>query len=257
MTPQQLERYSRHTVIPEIGEEGQARIIASRVLVIGIGGLGSPAAFYLAAAGVGRLGLMDYDTVDLSNLQRQILHATPDLGRLKVESAAEKLAALNPDTDIQLHRQDITAEESASLLQEYDFVISATDNFESKYRINDACVTAGIPFSHGGINGLHGQTVTVFPRKTACFRCIFPEPPAPGVMPPASELGVLGSAAGMLGTIQATEALKFLADFGSPLTDCLLTFNAATMDFQRIKLQRQPDCPACRNDAAHANAPYR
>jgi molybdopterin-synthase adenylyltransferase len=245
LTAQQQERYSRHIVIPEIGEAGQRRIVDAKVLVVGVGGLGSPAAFYLAASGVGTLGLMDNDTVDLSNLQRQILHATPDLGRLKVSSAAEKLTALNPEIDIRLHRADITSESGTALIGEYDFVISATDNFASKYRINDACVATGIPFSHGGIVRFHGQTITVVPGKTACFRCVFNEPPPPGSMPSASELGVLWSAAGLLGTIQATEAIKFLAGIGEPLTDALLTFNVLTMEFQKIRIQRQPGCAAC------------
>jgi len=245
LTTNQQERYSRHLVIPDFGEKGQKRLLEARVLVVGMGGLGSPAAFYLAAGGVGKLGLMDPDRVDRSNLQREILHTTADVGRLKVESAAEKLAALNPEVTLQLYREGITAANAETLVRDYDFVISATDNFESKFQINDACVAMRVPFSHGGINRYHGQTITVLPGRTACFRCFFPEPPAPGMVPTAAATGVLGAAAGMLGTVQAAETVKFLTGVGELLTDTLLTFNAADMDFQKIKLGRQPGCPAC------------
>jgi molybdopterin-synthase adenylyltransferase len=245
LTPQQQERYSRHIVLPEIGENGQRRISDAKVLVVGVGGLGSPAAFYLAASGVGTLGLMDNDTVDLSNLQRQILHGTADLGRLKIASAAEKLTALNPEINLRLYREDITSDNGIAVIGEYDFVVSATDNFDSKYRLNDACVAAGVPFSHGGIVRFHGQTITVAPNRSACFRCLFSEPPPPDLMPSATALGVLGPAAGLLGTIQATEAIKYVAGIGDLLNDVLLTFNVLTMEFQKIQISRRPGCSAC------------
>jgi len=245
LNDQEKERYHRQIIMPEIGLQGQEKIAAASVLVIGVGGLGSPAALYLAAAGVGRLGLVDSDTVERSNLQRQILHATPDLGRPKVLSAAEKLAALNPEVRIEPRQVVVTAETIRNLIRGYNFVISATDNFQSKYLINDACLLEGIPFSHGGIVRTYGQTLTVLPRRTACFRCLFAEPPPRGIMQSASAAGVLGPAAGILGTIQATEALKYLTGMGDLLTDTLLTLNAANMDFQKIRLNRNRDCPVC------------
>jgi len=245
LTEMEQERYGRQIIMPDIGIEGQKKIVASRMLVIGVGGLGSPVAFYLAAAGVGNLGLVDNDTVDLSNLQRQILHSTPDIDRPKVDSAAEKLLALNPSVKVKTYQLSVNASNIRSIIRDYDFVISATDNFKSKYLINDACLMEGIPFSHGGVIRTHGQTVTVLPGKTACFRCIFDEPPPKGAVMSASEAGVLGSAAGMLGTIQATEALKFVTGMGELLTDTILSFNAANMDFQKIKLNRNKECPIC------------
>lgn len=245
LTESEKERYERQIIMPDIGIEGQEKIAGAGVLVIGVGGLGSPAAYYLAAAGVGRLGLVDNDTVDLSNLQRQILHATPDLNRPKIDSASEKLAALNPEIEIVHHRLAVKADNIRALIRDYDFVVSATDNFKSKYLINDACLLEGVPFSHGGIIRTHGQTITVLPKQTACFRCIFEEPPPKGVVMPASEAGVLGAAAGILGTIQATEALKFIIGMGTLLTDTILSFNAASMDFQKIRLKRNSSCPAC------------
>ncbi len=245
LTEAEKERYGRQIIMPDIGIEGQQKIADSGILVIGVGGLGSPVSYYLAAAGVGRLGLVDKDTVDLSNLQRQILHSTPDLDRPKVVSASEKLKALNPSVNLELHQVSVKADNIRSIIREYDFVVSATDNFKSKYLINDACLMEGIPFSHGGVVRTHGQTVTVLPHQTACFRCIFEEPPPSGVMMPASQAGVLGAAAGMLGTIQATEALKFVTGMGELLTDMILSFNAANMDFQKIRLNRNGKCPVC------------
>lgn len=239
------ERYNRQIVMPDMGDEGQRKIAAASVLVIGIGGLGSPAAFYLAAAGIGRLGLVDNDIVDLSNLQRQILHATPDLGRPKVVSASEKLKALNPSITLEPQQVAIRAENIRSVIRGYDFVVSATDNFKSKYLINDACLLENIPFSHGGVVRTHGQTLTVLPRESACFRCIFEEPPAPGSVMPASQAGILGSVAGMLGTIQATEVLKYIVGFGELLTDVMLSVNAGSMDIQKIRLSRNRQCPVC------------
>ncbi|MBU2646769.1 HesA/MoeB/ThiF family protein [bacterium] len=245
LTKEDRERYGRQIIMPDIGIAGQEKILNSKILVIGVGGLGSPAAFYLAAAGVGTLGLVDSDTVDLSNLQRQILHATPDLGRPKVVSAAEKLRALNPRITVTPHQLAVKADNIGAIIREYDFVISATDTFKSKYLINDACLLEGVPFSHGGVIRYHGQTLTVIPWKTACFRCVFDEPPPTGTVMAASEAGVLGSAAGLLGTIQATEAIKYVCGTGELLTDVFLSINASNMDFQKIKLSRHRTCPVC------------
>jgi molybdopterin/thiamine biosynthesis adenylyltransferase len=244
-TEERLERYSRHIILKEIGIKGQERLYASKVLIIGAGGLGAPAALYLAAAGVGTLGVVDADKVDVSNLQRQIIHHTPDVGTLKVESAASKMRAINPDVKVQIHHAFVRAENIAELIRGYDFVIDGTDNFAAKFLINDACVLAGIPYSHGGILRFNGQTITVLPRQSACYRCIFIKPPPTGVVPTCSQAGVLGAIAGMLGTIQAAEALKYLTATGKPLTDALLTFDALEMNFRKVKVRRNPQCPVC------------
>lgn len=240
-----LARYSRNILLEEIGVAGQQRLAQAKVLVVGVGGLGSPAAFYLAAAGVGTLGLADADTVDLSNLQRQILHATADVGRRKVISAAEKLAALNPDVVIRPHPVYLTADNILPILADYDFVLDCTDGFPAKFLINDACVLAGKPFSHGGVLKFVGQTMTVRPHQSACYRCVFTEPPPAASVFVCAQTGILGAVAGMLGTIQAAEALKILAGVGAPLTDALLSFDALTMAFRKVPLHRNPDCPVC------------
>ncbi|RJX24583.1 MAG: HesA/MoeB/ThiF family protein [Desulfobulbus sp.] len=245
MTPAQRERYSRNILLRELGEAGQERLGRARVLVIGTGGLGSPIALYLAAAGVGTLGIVDSDRVDLSNLQRQIIHATPDLGRIKVESAAEAIQALNPEVRVRMLPVRLCAANILEIIRDYDFVIDGTDNFAAKFLINDACVLAGIPLSHGGVLRFEGQTMTVLPQKTACYRCIFRQPPLAGTVAVSSEVGILGSVAGMLGTIQATEAIKFVTGAGQLLANALLRFDALSMDFRRIPLQRQEDCPVC------------
>jgi len=245
LTPAQRERYSRNILLRELGEAGQERLGRARVLVIGTGGLGSPIALYLAAAGVGTLGIVDSDRVDLSNLQRQIIHATPDLGRIKVESAAEAIQALNPEVRVRMLPVRLCAANILEIIRDYDFVIDGTDNFAAKFLINDACVLAGIPLSHGGVLRFEGQTMTVLPQKTACYRCIFRQPPLAGTVAVSSEVGILGSVAGMLGTIQATEAIKFVTGAGQLLANALLRFDALSMDFRRIPLQRQEDCPVC------------
>lgn len=243
LTTEQKARYARHLSLPEIGEAGQAKLQAGRVLVIGAGGLGSPAAFYLAAAGVGTLGLMDSDVVDLSNLQRQILHTTAGLGRLKVDSARDTLRALNPDVVIQTHPVRLTEQNAPDLLAPYDFIIDATDNFASKFLIADACHRAGKPNSHAGIKEFTGQTMTVYPGRTTCYRCVFEKPPeeTPGMTP----RGPLGVVPGVIGTIQATEAIKHLLGIGKPLTNCLLVFDALAMTFRRVAVQRNPQCRLC------------
>lgn len=241
----QLERYSRHIILQEVGLEGQEKISDARVLIIGAGGLGAPAALYLAAAGVGTIGIVDNDRVDISNLQRQIAHFTEDVGREKVVSAAAKMRAINPDIIVQPLEMLLCADNIRSVIRDYDFVIDGTDNFPTKFLVNDACVMENIPFSHGGILRFDGQTMTVLPGRSACYRCTFRQPPPPDAVPTCSQAGVLGAIAGMLGTIQAAEALKHILGIGQLLTDSLLTFNAAAMNFRKIPLLRQADCPIC------------
>jgi len=244
-TEERLERYSRHIILKEIGVKGQERLYASKVLIIGAGGLGAPAALYLAAAGVGTLGIVDADKVDLSNLQRQVIHHTADVGTLKVESAAAKMRAINPDITVRTHHQYVMSDNIEGLIRDYDFVIDGTDNFAAKFLINDACVLAGIPYSHGGILWFNGQTMTILPRQTACYRCVFGKPPPQGAVPTCSQAGVLGAIAGMLGTIQAAEALKHVTGAGRLLTDALLTFDALEMNFRKVKVKRNSQCPVC------------
>ncbi len=244
-TDQQLERYSRHIILNNVGIEGQLKIMQGKVLIIGVGGLGSPAALYLAAAGVGTIGIVDADKVDLSNLQRQIIHFTSDLQKTKTQSAFEKMKALNPDVHVNTYHLRVTAENIREIIRDYDFVIDGTDNFPAKFLINDACVMEGIPFSHGGILRFSGQTMTVVPAESACYRCSFPEPPPKNAVPTCAEAGILGVVAGMLGTIQAAEALKYLIKQGSLLTNALLTFDALKMDFRKVALRKRADCPLC------------
>jgi len=237
----QSERYARHLMLPEIGMDGQLRLSSARVLVVGIGGLGSPAAFYLVAAGVGTVGLVDSDVVDLSNLQRQILHATADVGKSKVESAAHKLRALNPEVTVRTHPARLDPDNAAALLEAYEVVLDATDNFDAKFLIADACHAAGKPYVHAGILRFQGQAMTVIPGKTACYRCVFE-----GVPPPVGAVaGPIGGVPGVIGAIQATEAIKLLLQMGELLTDRLLTWDALTMRFREVRVRRNPDCPLC------------
>jgi molybdopterin/thiamine biosynthesis adenylyltransferase len=228
-----------------VGELGQERLLTGRVLIIGAGGLGSPAALYLAAAGVGSIGIADSDIVDLSNLQRQILHATADIGVAKTASAVAKLAAINPDLTLTAHQFRIERDNIAELLAQYDFVLDCTDNFDAKFLINDACVSAGKPYSHGGILKYSGQTMTVLPGKSACYRCIFPAAPDETTSLACSRAGVLGVLPGIIGTIQATEAIKSLVGIGELLLDRLLTYDSLKMKFREVPLRRSPHCPAC------------
>ena len=244
LTENQIERYSRHILLQDVGVEGQEKILNGRVLIIGAGGLGAPAALYLAAAGVGTIGIVDADVVDLSNLQRQIIHFTPDVGKSKVESAKEKMELINPDVKVVAYHKFLDSTNAADIISDYDFVIDGTDNFPVKFLINDACVMAGKAFSHGGILRFRGQTFTHIPGS-ACYRCMFKEPPPAGSVPTCSQAGVLGAIAGMLGTIQAAEALKYLTGVGVLLTDRVLTFDAKTMDFRTIKVKRSEYCPVC------------
>jgi molybdopterin/thiamine biosynthesis adenylyltransferase len=244
-TEERLERYSRHILLNDVGVEGQERLFAGKVLIIGAGGLGAPIAYYLAAAGVGRIGVVDADLVDLSNLQRQIVHFTADVGRPKTVSAREKMLALNPDVEVIEHPFFANAENISELITPYDFVVDGTDSFQAKFLINDACVLAHKPFSHGGILRFTGQTMNVFPGEGACYRCVFRKPPPPNAVPTCSEAGVLGAVAGILGTIQAAETLKFLTGAGTNLKNTLLSFDAKDMRFRHVRVQRDPDCPVC------------
>ena len=244
-TEEQLQRYSRHILLKEVGVEGQLKLNNARVLVVGAGGLGSPVALYLAAAGVGTIGIVDDDVVDLSNLQRQIIHSTPDVGRYKVESAAHTLQGLNPEVKIQEHKFRLCADNVMELVKGYDFVVDGTDNFSAKFLVNDACVLAGIPFSHGGVLRFAGQAMTVVPGESACYRCVFRQPPPEDAVSSCSEAGILGAIAGILGTIQAAEALKYITGTGQLLLNTLLTFDALAMDFRKVALARQDDCPVC------------
>ncbi len=240
-----LERYSRNIILQEVGIEGQQKIREASVLVIGAGGLGSPALLYLAAAGVGKLGVVDFDKVDLTNLQRQVIHFTPDVGKPKVISAKEKIEALNPDVEVKTYEELLTSENIREIIREYDFVIDGTDNFRSKFLINDACYFEKKPLSHGGILRFLGQTMTIIPDKTTCYRCVFNAPPPKNVVPTCSQAGILGSVAGILGTIQATEALKYITGVGELLENTLLTFDAKTFNFRKVKFNKNENCRLC------------
>lgn len=250
LSNEQLERYARHFPVPDFGREGQEKLQKARVLVIGAGGLGSPAALYLAAAGVGTLGIADSDEVELSNLQRQILHGTSDLGRPKVDSAAETLRELNPHVQLVTHRLFVTEDNLPALLRDYDFVLECTDNFAAKFAVNDACVREGKPLCHGSVIRFFGQVMTWTPGRGTCYRCVFHAPPAEGTALTAREAGVVGASAGVIGCLQAVEAIKYLLGTGELLTGCLLTCDLLDMDFQRIALRRDPDCPVCGKRAA-------
>ncbi len=243
-TEEQIERYSRHILLNDVGVEGQELISKARILVIGAGGLGAPVALYLAAAGVGTIGVVDSDEVELSNLQRQIIHFSADVGKAKVDSAKDKMEAINPDVNVITHEIHVDSSNIANIIQAYDFIIDGTDNFPIKFLINDACVMAKKPFSHGGILRFDGQTMTHLPGST-CYRCIFNGPPPENVVPTCSQAGVLGTVAGMLGTIQATEALKFITGVGELLTNQLLIFDAKTMSFRKSRFKRNSKCPLC------------
>jgi molybdopterin/thiamine biosynthesis adenylyltransferase len=240
----QSERYARHLTLPEIGPAGQERLRLSKVLVVGVGGLGSPAAFYLVAAGIGTVGLVDSDVVDLSNLQRQILHAEEDIGHRKVESAARKLRALNPEVEVRCHPVRLGPDDAAGLFSGYDMVLDATDNFPAKFLIADVCHAVSKPYVHAGILRFGGQVMTVIPGQTACYRCVFSSaPPAVAGVP----AGPVGAVPGVVGAIEAMEAIKVLLGIGVPLTNRLLTWDALNMSFREIQLSRNPDCPLCGN----------
>jgi adenylyltransferase/sulfurtransferase len=248
LTSDQIERYSRQILVPDLGGKAQIRLTQARVLVIGAGGLGSPAAFYLAAAGVGTVGIVDPDKVELSNLQRQILHGTSDIGRQKVDSARSTLARLNPDVDVKTYPLRFAEDNAGEIAADYDFIVDGSDNFDTKFLVNDCAVELGIAFSHAGIVRMQGQTITVIPGKSACYRCFFKAPPPPEEILNCEAAGILGAVAGTLGTIQATEAVKYLAGFDTGLlTDRLLIYDAKNMKFRDLQVQRDPNCVSCGN----------
>lgn len=244
-TPEQTQRYNRHLLLKDFGPEGQKKIMAAKVLVIGTGGLGSPVLLYLSAAGVGTLGIADGDVVDRTNLQRQVIHFTDDINRSKVASATEKINRLNPEVAIIAHAEMVTSANIMQVIKDYDIIVDATDNFGSKFLINDACVLCKKPFVHASVIQFLGQIMTIIPGRTACYRCFFPEPPPPGKVPGSREVGVFGAAAGTMGTLQATEVIKFIAGSGELLTNRLLVVETLEMKFREILIQRQDDCPAC------------
>ena len=241
----QINRYSRHILLPEVGGKGQKKLSKARIFVVGAGGLGSPVALYLAAAGVGTIGLIDSDVVDLSNLQRQVLHHTSDVNRPKVTSAKEKILALNPDVQVEIYEGRLTSENARELIEQYDVVIDGVDNFPAKFLINDACYFTKTPLVHGGILRFDGRVFTIIPDQSACYRCIFKEPPPPGLVANCQEAGIIGVVAGIIGTIQATEALKLVLNIGQPLTNRILDFNAQTTQFREIRTKRNPNCQLC------------
>lgn len=241
----QLQRYSRNLLLKEVGGSGQRRLQQSRVLVVGAGGLGSPAAMYLAAAGVGTIGLVDDDIVDLSNLQRQILHRTADVGVPKVDSARQTLTALNPETTVETYNLRLDESNAAALIADYDLIVSGVDNFPTRYAVNNACVAARKPLVEGGILRWVGTVLTVVPGAGPCYRCLYPNPPPPGSVPTCQEAGVIGALAGVIGSMQGVEALKLLLNVGRPLTGRLLVYDGLHGEFQYVSAPRRPDCPAC------------
>lgn len=246
-TNEQLERYSRHIILKEVGAKGQKKLLNSKVLIIGTGGLGAPAALFLAAAGIGTIGLVDFDEVELSNLQRQIIHLTKDVGKPKVISGKETINEMNPDVDVVTYKEWVNSNNIIDIIKDrdYDFIIDGTDNFPAKFLINDACVITGKPFSHAGIIRFQGQTMTYVPGKGPCYRCIFKSPPPPDAVPTCKQAGVLGVMGGIIGTIQATEAIKYVLGVGELLNGYLLTYSALNMEFRKVKLSHNKKCQVC------------
>ena len=245
LSNQEVERYSRHLIMPEVGMDGQLKLKAASVLCIGVGGLGSPVAMYLAAAGVGRLGIVDFDVVDYSNLQRQVIHGTPDVGRSKLESARDKLVAINPEVTIDMHEMALSSSNAFDVLGDYDIVVDGTDNFPTRYLVNDACVLLRKPNVFGSIFRFEGQVSVFATEQGPCYRCLYPEPPPPGLVPSCAEGGVLGILPGVIGTIQATETVKLIIGVGEPLINRFMIYDALLMKFRELKLRRDPDCPVC------------
>jgi len=250
LSPEELERYGRHLILPEVGFAGQRALKVSRVLLIGAGGLGSPAALYLAAAGVGTLGIVDFDAVERTNLQRQVVHSTAEIGQSKAASAARRIEALNPNVRAVVHAQRLGADNALDLLRDYDVIIDGTDNFQARYLVSDACVMLGKPNVHGSVYRFEGQASVFDARRGPCYRCMFPKPPPPGSAPSCADAGVLGVLPGIIGLIQATETIKLVLGLGEPLIGRLLTFDALRMRFRDLKLRKDPRCVACGPDAS-------
>ena len=244
LTPEQVKRYSRHIIMGDVGSSGQRKLIQSKALIVGAGGLGSPSAVYLALAGVGTIGIVDFDVVDLSNLQRQILHHTGDVGRPKLQSARDNIQAYNPDVNVALHEVRLESDNAMDIISQYDLVVNGADNFATRYLVNDACYLLGKPLVDGSILIFDGQT-TVFIPGQGCYRCLFPSPPPPGMVPNCAEAGVLGALTGLVGSIQATEALKLMLGIGESLSSRLILIDALSMSFREVKLKRNPACPLC------------
>ena len=244
-TNEQLERYSRHIILQEVGVKGQKKLLNASVLIIGAGGLGAPAALYLAAAGVGTIGIVDADEVDISNLQRQVIHTTNDVGKAKVKSAAETMEAINPDVTVKTYRTFVDSTNIMDLIKDYDFIIDGTDNVPAKFLINDACVMAGKPFSHAGIIRFKGQLMTYVPGEGPCYRCVFKNPPPKDAVPTCKQAGVIGAMGGVIGSLQAMEAIKYIIGKGELLTGKLLTYDALKMEFHTIKLPKDHHCAVC------------
>jgi molybdopterin/thiamine biosynthesis adenylyltransferase len=244
LTPEQVKRYGRHIIMGDVGSKGQRKLLESSALIVGAGGLGSPSAVYLALAGVGKIGIVDFDVVELSNLQRQILHHTSDVGRPKVQSARDNILAYNPGVNVVLHETRLESDNAMEIIGQYDMVINGADNFATRYLVNDACYLLNKPLVDGSILIFDGQA-TVFIPGEGCYRCLFPQPPPPGMVPNCAEAGVLGSLTGLVGSIQATEALKLMMGIGQSLTSRLLLIDALSMNFREVKLKRNPKCPLC------------
>lgn len=249
LNDEQIQRYSRHIILNHVGVEGQQKISEAKVLVIGAGGLGSPVLLYLAAAGVGTIGIVDSDVVDLTNLQRQIVHFTDDVNASKVQSAKEKINKLNPDVRVITFHEFVNSKNILGIIKDYDFIVDGTDNFPAKFLINDACILSKKPFSHAGILRFDGQLMTIVPDESACFRCVFPEPPPPDAVPTCSQAGVLGALAGIMGSLQAAEVLKYIIGIGEILKNRLLILDAFDMSFREVQLKKRPSCPVCGDDA--------
>jgi sulfur-carrier protein adenylyltransferase/sulfurtransferase len=245
LSNEEIARYSRHLIMPEVALDGQKKLKASKVLTVGTGGLGSPLALYLAAAGVGTIGIVDFDVVDESNLQRQIIHGTSDVGRPKVESAYDKLKDINPNVEVRVHEEALTSENAFEIFEDYDVIVDGTDNFPTRYLVNDACVLLGKPNVYGSIFRFEGQASVFYAEEGPCYRCLYPEPPPPGLVPSCAEGGVLGILPGAIGTIQATETVKLLLGIGEPLIGRLLLYDALGMSFREMKLRKDPNCPVC------------
>ncbi len=245
LTNEEILRYSRHLIMPEVAMEGQLKLKQAKVLLIGAGGLGAPLGLYLAAAGVGRIGLVDFDVVDFTNLQRQVIHGTKDVGRKKLDSAAERMADINPNIEIVKHEVALTSENALEILKHYDIVVDGTDNFPTRYLVNDACVLLGKPNVYGSIFRFEGQATIFAAKDGPCYRCLYPEPPPPGLVPSCAEGGVLGILPGAIGVIQATETVKLILGKGEPLIGRLLLYDALAMRFRELKLRKNPECPVC------------